>query len=279
MTIDAGVLSEGPRGRRLCLQYALACASPEAGSTLGWAIHGRGDHGTSAVLYVGDPPPEPYVPPVVTTEEAASALDSIVLAEPTAASLRRALADSVDAAMYWQPPDGADLLAAEPAIRASLARVADVVADSPHARWWSTGAALGDQWAVPWDGGAASQDDAHAITAAWRAEALDEETRWAAQHSRDPHTAWSGTWWSKPPAALVHSTRGLGPDGPAGLWFVEDSFGWTSAVATPVLPASGRVFEIDGPEAWADLCRRHPLGVTASRRHDWLRATGRAGEW
>jgi hypothetical protein len=26
---------------------------------------------------------------------------------------------------------------------------------------------------------------------------------------------------------------------------------------------------------WAQLCRRHPLPVTAARRHDWYRATGR----
>jgi len=39
------------------------------------------------------------------------------------------------------------------------------------------------------------------------------------------------------------------------------------------------VLEIDGPEAWADLCGRFPLEVTASRRHNWYRATGRAGRW
>lgn len=30
---------------------------------------------------------------------------------------------------------------------------------------------------------------------------------------------------------------------------------------------------------WAELCRQFPLEVTASRRHDWYRATGRIGKW
>lgn len=33
------------------------------------------------------------------------------------------------------------------------------------------------------------------------------------------------------------------------------------------------------PQDWAALCRRHPLDVTASRRHDWYRTTGRDGSW
>ena len=55
--------------------------------------------------------------------------------------------------------------------------------------------------------------------------------------------------------------------------------GWESAVATPLDAHPARVIEIDGPEVWVDLCRRHPLVVTASRRHDWFRATGRDGGW
>lgn len=37
--------------------------------------------------------------------------------------------------------------------------------------------------------------------------------------------------------------------------------------------------EIDGAQAWAELCRHHSVDVTAERRHDWSRVTGRAGPW
>lgn len=279
MALDPAALLDGPRGRGLCLAYAFACADAESSAALGWAIHGREGRGTSAVLVIGDPSPEPFVPPVVTVDEAASVVDAITLADPSAAALRDALAVSVDHAMYWQPPGGSDLLASEPVMRAPLARVADVVCASPHAQWWATGVAYDDQWVVPWDGGAASPDDARTVLARWRTELAEDVARSARQQAERPHADWSGTWWSTPPADLVRSTRSLGVDGPAGLWFVEDSSGWTSAVATPVLAASARVFDVDGPDAWADLCRRHPLDVTASRRHDWLRATGRDGEW
>ena len=54
------------------------------------------------------------------------------------------------------------------------------------------------------------------------------------------------------------------------------SLGWERALVTGVeVPAGARVLEIDGPDVWAQLCRRHPLPVTAARRHDWYRATGR----
>ncbi len=69
---------------------------------------------------------------------------------------------------------------------------------------------------------------------------------------------------------------GLGSLGPVGLMLVEDSLGWERALVTAVdVPAGARVLEIDGPDVWAQLCRRHPLPVTAARRHDWYRATGR----
>ncbi|MDN3495542.1 hypothetical protein QL996_06355 [Planococcus sp. APC 4015] len=278
MSLDPAVLLAGPRGRGLCLAYAFACADPESSAQLGWAIRGREGHGTSALSCVGDPPPQPYVPPVVTDEEAASVLEAVTLADPSTASLRDALADSVDHAMYWQPPGGSDLLAAESVMRAPLARIAAVICASPHAQWWATGVPHDDQWVVSWDGEGGSPDDPRAVLTRWRDAVAADESRLAAEHRADPRD-WSGEWWSKPPSDLVHSTRSLAGDGPAGLWFVEDSSGWTSAVATPVLAASAHVFEVDGPHAWADLCRRHPLDVTASRRHDWFRATGRDGEW
>jgi hypothetical protein len=73
----------------------------------------------------------------------------------------------------------------------------------------------------------------------------------------------------------------LGAHGPAGLRLIEDSLGWDRATVHPVaVPDGSRILELDGPEAWSELCRRYPLDVTASRRHDWYRTTGRGqGVW
>ncbi|WP_434613259.1 hypothetical protein [Arthrobacter sp. A5] len=89
-----------------------------------------------------------------------------------------------------------------------------------------------------------------------------------------------GTWWWRPPSSLTQSTRALDGRGPVGLWPVEDSFGWQGATAEQIIvPFGARIYEIDGPEACAELDRRYPLEVTASRRHDWYRTTGRDGCW
>lgn len=279
MPLDPLTLLEGPRGRRLCLEYARLTADGEASHALFWAIQAREKSGTSALLFVGDPPPDPFVPPAVSTEDAASALDGVPIAVPTGDALRTALAASVDAARYWQEPDGADLLLAEPALRPALARIAELIAESSEAQWWTTGAARDDQWAVSWDGGATAQTDAAAELARWRDDVVAEEERARVERPIGPTANWTGTWWSRPPSGLARSARGLGAAGPAGLWFVEDGLGWESAVATPVLPVSTNVLEIDGADAWIALCRRHPLVVTASRRHDWFRVTGWTGEW
>ena len=56
--------------------------------------------------------------------------------------------------------------------------------------------------------------------------------------------------------------------------------GWEKAQVRPVgINLAARVHEIRHADDWAELCRRFPLEVTASRRHDWYRATGRVGDW
>ncbi|WP_246142429.1 hypothetical protein [Lacisediminihabitans profunda] len=183
-------------------------------------------------------------------------------------------------ARYWQEPDGEDVLATAPEVRGPLARVSSLLADSPHSAWWSTPLALGTQWVVDFAGIPVAEAVTTETLQRWRAAQVEEEV--AAERDRpvDPRAAWSGSWWSRPPTGLTRSTRALDGRGPAGLWLVEDSMGWDQATARQIIvPRGARVFEIDSPHAWADLCRRFPLDVTASRRHDWYRATSRVGRW
>lgn len=62
------------------------------------------------------------------------------------------------------------------------------------------------------------------------------------------------------------------------MTLVEDFPGWEEATVIPVRGA-GRTLEIRTAGDWISLCRAYPLEVTASRRHDWFRTTGRDGRW
>jgi hypothetical protein len=282
VTIDADALLSGPRGRRLCLEYALgfvydgSAQGQDAATAVFWAAHAF-ETGSVALVMSGGTG-DTFVPPTVTVADAAAALDTIGLAPPTATRLRDALQVSVDVARYWQAGDGRDLLAGRDEMTAALRRVAELIAPAPAAAWWGSAVELTDQWATPDDGGGRPVDAGQAL-AEWRAATLDDDAQAAAERPADVTANWSGSWWSVPPRALIRTARSLGQAGPAGLWFEEDSLGGEEAVATPVDVHSARVIELRGPEDWADLCRRHPLDVTASRRHDWYRVTGRDGRW
>ncbi|MFE5411176.1 hypothetical protein [Microbacterium sp. NPDC056569] len=285
MTVDADALLAGARGRRLCLEYAVSgayrdetSADREAAATAWWAASAFETSGTT-ILFRPEGDTSPFVPTTPTPAQAARALDAIGLDVPVPASLRTALAASVDAAMYWQPPDGRDHLCATAELRAPLRRVATVIAGSPAADWWTGGVAEDDQWAVHWEGAGRSSREVEDELRRWREATAADEARAAAERPADPTAAWSGQWWSIPPSGLVRTTRSLGKAGPAGLWFGEDSMGADSATATPVDVYPARVIEIRGPEDWAQLCAQHPLDVTASRRQDWFRVTGSDRQW
>ncbi|MCA1005619.1 hypothetical protein LCL87_07815 [Rhodococcus hoagii] len=227
---------------------------------------------------------------VIPPDEVADRLSRVPLPEVSAVALRSALAHAVDMARYWQDPDGEDILVATEPVRRELRRVAEHIARSPHAWWWTTGLAAADQWLVGWvDESAessvpaaaeqsATEQSAAELLRAWRDETVEEELRSERDRPADPSANWSGWWWSTPPTRS--STRPLDDGTPTGLWFVEDSMGWKRAVARRVnVPAGAGVYEVDSADAWAELCRQFPVDVTAQKRHDWYRTTGRSGPW
>ncbi|MFD4419964.1 hypothetical protein ACFWN7_00470 [Agromyces sp. NPDC058484] len=171
------------------------------------------------------------------------------------------------------------MLAAIPEVGAALKALAERIAGSPAASWWLR-PRQAEQWAVEW------------------------------QSARDPvPSAFSRpsevlATWARCPGGRIACTAGsvagchgefqrrvvvgaepdsaddrVLPSGePAGLVLVEDSFGETEATALPIR-GTGRTLEIRAAEEWVALCREFPLDVTASRRHDWYRVTGRDGAW
>ncbi|QNE34910.1 hypothetical protein [Leifsonia shinshuensis] len=303
MGIDAAALLAGPRGCRVCMNVAVPWPTGAASrpdpllNAIFLAAHER-EGGTLVVFSAADGPTgagsdRPPGPP------AAPALDEIArmfaarpAPAPDARGLLGALGRSVGAARYWQEPDGADQLAAEPELADLLRAGADAVSRADGAQWWATNLHIGDQWTVefddqPRDARPAREDPpgrdtpAAELLARWR-EAFDreEEARRGDDGRGMPPERCGGSWWSIPPHGLPRTTRGLADAGAVGLHLVEDGLGWRYARLTRATVRTGaRVFEIDGAERWAELCARFPLDASASRRGDWLRATGRDGRW
>lgn len=278
MTLTADTLLAGPRGRRLCLEVLrLAPDGPEARDAawaVSWAAQALDENPGTVVAIAGDA--SSFTEPEVSPAEAAAALARVAIPELTDALLFRALSVAVDHAAYWQPPSGEDVLAATEDLRPVLERVAAAVAGAPGTAWWGSGVERDTQAMVRWENSPASTEAPEELSARWRSEQVEEEVSFAQQID---DVRLSGSWWSTPAFALPRSTRVRGAAGPVGLTLVEDSWGWTSARIRPLAAPDGEVIEIDGPEAWAALCRRHPFPVTASRRNVWGWTTGREGMW
>lgn len=271
MTI-ADELLHGPRGRRLCLAVMIN-ADDALRSAVFWLGHAL-DPNPGTIIRFGGGDGEDVEDPTVTEAEVA---DLIRRADPTAPiseeAVRAAMGESVDHARYWQEPDGADAVASLPAVREALRPVADrVVAAMPAL----TAPFAPRQWAVDWrevsDSAPVGRAPA-AVLAGWSVEQCEEEKRAAHDRPSDPTANFSGSWWSVPWELLT--TRAEVMD---ALQYVEDSLGWDIATVIPMRGA-GRILEVGSADDWAELCREYPMDVTASRRHDWFRVTGRVGSW
>ncbi|MDZ8275368.1 type II toxin-antitoxin system RelE/ParE family toxin [Microbacterium aquimaris] len=266
----ADALMRGPRGRRLCLEY-VSRADDAVRTAVFWLGREFDPPGTLLSFVGDDSDPEPD--PTFSGDDVAALIDAVDLTEVRGDVVREALQASVDFARYWQEPDGADAGAALPPVRHALRRVAQRLVSAIPDLTAPRGQA---QWAVEWhplaDSAPLTTEPA-AVLAEWTRAQRAEEERSAIERPRDPHANWSGTWWSVPQTLL--ETRSRVAD---ALELVEDSLGWEIATIIPVRGA-GRTLEIQTPEDWAELCRTYPMEVTASRRHDWFRVTGRDGRW
>ncbi|QXQ10159.1 hypothetical protein [Paeniglutamicibacter sp. Y32M11] len=283
----------GRRGRRLLLEFALESEAVLLHERTEFPLHAglfdasyalesaRGD----AVVYSRSAVKDSRRS-TITPGEIAALLAETPLLPVTAELLRKALVNSVNSARYWQEPDGHDLIAGSVTVRAELVRVAEHLADSEHAAHWMSSVDLDRQWFVQWQQADApsrwtpSGEPAAAVLQAWQNAALTEEVRAEAERPLDPKAPWGGEWWSRPPAALLHSTGEFHDESPVGLWCVEDGFGWEKAESMAVtVPSSARIFEIVDAYSWAQLCSIYPLEITAQKRHDWYRTSGRVGRW
>jgi hypothetical protein len=148
----------------------------------------------------------------------------------------------------------------------SLLPAADALAQAPAAQWWWEPPDCGRQ---RWLGGEGQPARGPALTAALQAQAdadAEEEDR---------------TWWSPPLGGGVFTSTGpIGPLPAVEAGCELDGAGeerfelWAVAISS-----RARIWNITGPDDWGRLVARYPRDVTASRRHDWSRFTGRDGTW
>ena len=239
------------------------------------------DAGTPLVMFgwaddeahTGEPPRMPSYD-VADVAREISNLDSLAV---NAADVWMALVEAVDDAAYWQPPRGEDVLAARPELDGPLGRLAtavferDLLPRPGHATYAVMHLRDGEP-NTRWPQTSAPPD----LLNVWTTRMLEGERAAARDRPRNARAPYSGTWWSTPPHGLVVSTPHSSTVGPWGLALVEDGLGETTAITAPVVaqPAA-RVYTIDNAVDWARLCRSAPLEVTASKRHDWYRTTGR----
>lgn len=273
-------LLAGPRGRRMLLEYLLARPEP-SGSVERDQLREAAFQADS--LY----PPE--------TVDAEGIIRAIRAADPPEANehaLIQAVFQSVDAAMYWQPPDGLDRICALPAAREALRKTAGHLVATAFTEWWGSGFDPDSQvWLRFLERpvlGASVQSGRprHKLApsarklADWR-EAMDatEETD-RLQRDPDVEAPFSGEWWSAPVFLADATCRRLPEAGAAGLWWVEDAFGPECAELFRVkVDREVRILENRSADDWAELCQKYPVEVTWSRRHDWYQVTGRDGRW
>ena len=281
MTPRTDVLLSGPRGRRLCLELAMLLDLGVREHALGLAYQLDAGTGTSRVILTAVSSSDDAAAQikdqnaVPSSEQLAARLSSLAFSDLSSDLIQAALERSVDTARYWQEPDGEDALTGLPAISSALVPIAEqLLAASASEWWWQPRRA--EQWAIDWrspnDPAPLPTNPQQTLTE-WARKEREEDRQASLTRPRDPWANWSGSWWSIP-HGLVH-TAGLVP---AGLSLVEDSLGWEEATVIPV-GGTGRTLEIREAADWIALCRKYPLEVTASRRHDWYRVTGRDGRW
>lgn len=264
----ADELLAGPRGRRLCLEYASAVDEP-TGQAVFWLGHAIDPNPGTLIRFGGDPADDP----TFSGADLASLISDVDLTSISQEALRDALAATVERARYWQEPDGSDAAAALPEVRQALASVAErLVAALPAL----TAPFAPEQWAVEWTDGGPSVSlkwSPARVLAEWGVARREDERRAMRDRPADARANFTGEWWSKPHGLLETRRHELD-----ALQLVEDSLGWDAATLIPVRGA-GRVLEIGSAADWAGLCREFPAEVTATRRHDWFRVTGRDGRW
>lgn len=255
---------ESPRGRFFCANVAYACSTDDRAA---------GYH-------------RPRAPADVL--EVIAGVDVRAMSELSERDLLEALAFATDFARYWQPPDEEDIWFASPDVLTALRPIASAVLESPLTQWWSDPVDLDNQRmvghrisGVQWPESTTPYRSADAALDRWREHVLEGEARFRQWRIERPDNRIGGDWWSIPfPSAATVTSRARDWLGALSLILDEDSSSMGEARVWPIaIHGTPRVYEIDGPTAWAQLVDAYPLAVAESKRSDWLDTTGEVHNW
>ncbi|MGD7001320.1 hypothetical protein [Corynebacterium halotolerans] len=276
-------LLAGPRGRRVLFELLLATEPKPAPSDMGrlgqllWQT--RVDTKSDEIGVA-----ERLAPEILATEIKSSPLPGTVDEQV----LLQAVGRAVDAAMYWQLPDGIDRLLRREIVREALHDVAVLVADSAAAARWNDGfdheqqvwVRLGHNWEDPAPYAAQLGADLGRLSR-WREAFVTYDAGRGGDVGKGYDTRFfTGTWWSAPLQLGRHTSTKLGEYGATGLWWQEDSFGCECAELVEIdVDFGARIFTIHGESGWVRLCRDYPLDVTEDKHSSWGPATARNGRW
>ena len=242
-----GGLETGPRGRLLCWVVLDRLQADQVSSTFWQAGF---DSFLDEMLSVLD--------------SLLAAVNLVALDDPESEELLlECVADSVDAARYWQDPDELDIALADLRLEAALAQVATRIAKAPAAKWWTDPVDPSKQVYVEKQEVGLIRppvfSGAQLVLEAWRKETTSPGRRHRGQ--------WvGGPWWSTPvsfftaedverfgePVPRVTGTTRSRPGlGAVELLLEEDTFRAAAARCWPVRARTPvRVFEINNPDDW-----------------------------
>ena len=266
MAFAAVDLVAGPRGRRFLLELAYATCSQDIGRP-NWemSLAASIDHLRSVLE--------------------STHLDAVARSDESEVLV--ALGEAVGLARYWQEPDLEDRALADARLRNVLEQLAAAAIGSPGGRTLQTAIDPDAQMetATRSTGVPAfpAETSARSALERWRTHVLADESRAARERPNEVTAALGGEWWSKPwvGSSTILDTGRRSSDGvPVRLRVEEDDYGLEHALARRrSMHPRAKVLELGGPEDWRRLVERWPLEVTASRRHDWWRATGYITRW
>ncbi|MDR2256614.1 MAG: hypothetical protein LBE25_11540 [Arthrobacter sp.] len=218
--------------------------------------------------------------------QAADACRRITPRVPQPGTVLSALAETAGATRGWQPPSGVDVLLAQPEMIAALLPVAQAVATSPAAAWWSREVDPEDQWI--------ERQDSDGSEWRWRLRGNihDVWTEWARHRAEEEAEGFSSTWWTSPITfgedcpPITHGTLPAAacdapdaptnapyddeplavPGTPTGFLIQEDSgpVGPLMQAGRLLPQAAPRVLEVASERDWVRLCAAFPLDVSRS---------------